>query len=979
MPILNTIWERHHQTIEQECQYRQHNWAYFYHNLSLDAQTNLKKVGTISLYACHQLAKHFDYFTPLISSGQINHNITQEEMAIMLADLLSKVQSDATFNVALRIFRQKMQTHIIWLDLLRINSSTQTMNILSAMADLCINAARNYYHHALSLRYGLPISDSSSDPQPLIILAMGKLGAAELNLSSDIDLIFFFPQEGYTQTTSEQKNSISNQEFFIKLGQKIIQSLDTKSSEGFVYRTDMRLRPYGESGPLVMSYSALSNYYHEQGREWERYAMIKARIVNTDQPIYTQQLIQILNDFTYRKYIDYSALESLRDMKRMIRNEIRQRGLEHNIKLGEGGIRDIEFLVQSFQLVRGGQDLNLQRRELLPILSELVTLNLIDKHTYHELKSAYLFLRDTEHVLQSLNDEQTQLLPEHPDNQERVRHGMQFPSWDEFLYQLNQHRHIVSQHFNYLVDHSSLKQTADTPASTSLNTPHTIDTKEQHWQTLWTESPCLDIPKPLTLNHSKQELDQVSLLIQHFRESKAIQSMQGIGRDRLNVLMPLLLKAIWHHNSITTTLQRILSLLESISRRTVYLVLLTENPEVITQLVLLCHASPWLSEYISQSPLLLDELHQDFTPQSKRELQQQLQQMMLRIEPDDLEEQMNTLRHFKKIHTLKAAASELTQKSTLKKTSDYLTHCADVILETTHNIAWHQMVQKYGSPTDQNNTITQSELIIIGYGKIGGHELSYSSDLDLVFLYHTSPNGMTDGKRSIHNSVFYTRLGQRMIHILNTRTRAGQLYEVDMRLRPSGSSGMIATSIYAFEKYQKNTAWTWEHQALIRARVIDGSPTFKSLFESIRVNTLTQKRKKDNLAHEVSNMRAKMITNLGSKNNESTFHLKHDKGGIVDIEFIVQYCVLGWAHKSSILTQPTDNIQLLDAIEKSGLISTEDRIALQDIYIKYRTEAHRRALQNELLALDDHLFLALKFDSYRNTVIRIWNHLIVSC
>jgi glutamate-ammonia-ligase adenylyltransferase len=289
------------------------------------------------------------------------------------------------------------------------------------------------------------------------------------------------------------------------------------------------------------------------------------------------------------------------------------------------------------------------------------------------------------------------------------------------------------------------------------------------------------------------------------------------------------------------------------------------------------------------------------------------------------------------------------------------------------------MVQKYGSPTDQNNTITQSELIIIGYGKIGGHELSYSSDLDLVFLYHTSPNGMTDGKRSIHNSVFYTRLGQRMIHILNTRTRAGQLYEVDMRLRPSGSSGMIATSIYAFEKYQKNTAWTWEHQALIRARVIDGSPTFKSLFESIRVNTLTQKRKKDNLAHEVSNMRAKMITNLGSKNNESTFHLKHDKGGIVDIEFIVQYCVLGWAHKSSILTQPTDNIQLLDAIEKSGLISTEDRIALQDIYIKYRTEAHRRALQNELLALDDHLFLALKFDSYRNTVIRIWNHLIVSC
>jgi glutamate-ammonia-ligase adenylyltransferase len=970
-------------------------------SLSPEQQTDVKKVCSISAFVADNIAIEGEYFFQQVRSGELTNPLNIKQLEKNLLELINASINNEQGNIelpseeqlfkALRIFRRRTQIHIIWRDLLRLAKTMDTTRMLSDMADVCISQGLNHVHALLAAKHGQPIGKTSKEKQHLLVLGMGKLGAHELNLSSDIDLIFAYPESGMTTGNTAGKRELSNQEFFIKVGQKLIQALDNTTIDGFVFRTDMRLRPYGDSGPLVMNFASVEEYYQTQGRDWERYAMVKARIITSEGlpsveaegSAAGKELLSILRPFVYRQYVDYSAFESLRSMKAMINTEVRRRGLQANVKLGSGGIREIEFVVQAFQLIRGGQEKELQNRELLIVLSILEGEGYLPLRACKELRQAYLFLRDAEHVIQALNDEQTQLLPsdeyQHSDvAQTRMAFAMGFPTWQEFLIELDAQREKVSHHFAQIV--APVDADLD---STDENTHNKIE--KEAWQDLWhgnfddEDSRSHELEEHAFLKQlPRTQSDSVIDHITKFRDSRAVKSMQTIGRERLDTLMPLLLSRVWKSDSPVDTLERSLPIISAILRRTVYLVLLSENPSALKHLVKLCSISPWVADYIAQAPILLDELlnpQQFYSPVTKQDLATELHLRLLRIDEDDLEQQMDQLRHFANAHKLRAAANEVQATLTLMQVSDYLTNLAEVLLDKVSQLAWQQVVAKYGYPRNAHDEeVLEPEFIVVGYGKMGGLELSYGSDLDLVFLYDTAKGKSTSGKRELDNGVFYTRMGQRMIHILSTRTRAGELYDIDMRLRPSGASGMIATSLSGFEKYQQENAWTWEHQALVRARKVSGSHAVHVKFEQVREKILTIRREKPLLSEEVQAMRQKMRDNLGSKNTtDMCFQLKQDAGGIVDIEFMVQYGVLALSHQYPELTQVTDNMRLLEAFVRCGLMSSQDCQTLQETYLAYRVETHKRALQKQDLLMTQKELVQLGFDIKINNVISLWS------
>ena len=956
---LSALWQRTQNQLSEEGARHGLDWPVLWQSLKERQQQDLQKVLVISRYVASALPREAGWFKSAISSDLFNKPLTRPTIAVWLDELAEQVKSEDDWLRALRFLRRRAMVHIIWRDVLRLSSTLETTRALSHLADECVVRTQEWFYQQLAERHGQPLGKDSGEVQDMLVLGMGKLGAYELNLSSDIDLIFVYPESGETSGPKV----ITNQEFFVKLGQKMIQALDKHTMDGFVFRTDMRLRPYGQSGPLVMNFASVEEYYQDQGRDWERYAMVKARVMNGEQSAAAKELLSILRPFTYRVYVDYSAFESLRSMKAMINAEVRRRGLENNVKLGSGGIREVEFIVQAFQLIRGGQDKSLQNRELVKVLDILAADGYLPDAACLELKNAYLFLRDTEHAIQGLNDEQTQLLPADAEEQARIAWSMGFADWTAFMQQLDQHRERVRFHFAQIVagdDDDEQKHETD-PV----------------WADLWLGELDGDHMREFIAAHPCAGSDEVQALLSQFRESRAVLKMQQIGRERLDALMPRLLSELWAQPQPKQVLERVIPLLEAVVRRTAYLVLLKENPQALTQLIRLCGASSWVAAYITQTPLLLDELLNTASlyklPQ-RAELAEELNLRLLRIDEDDLEQQMEQLRQFVRAHKLRAAACEVMEALPLMKVSDYLTWLAEVTLEKVLELAWIQSVEKYGYPTNKlGEAVTSPELVIIGYGKVGGLEMSYSSDLDLVFLHNSYSMGCTNGDRSQDNGVFYTRLGQRMIHILTTQTRSGDLYEVDMRLRPSGNSGMIVASMKAFAEYQEKHAWTWEHQALVRARVLAGSEAAAEEFQSIRNDTLSKPRDTDALREEVRAMRQKMVDNLGSKDTSGQqFQLKQDAGGIVDIEFLVQYGVLAWSHLHPELLSVTDNMRLLDAFAATGLMNPQDCQTLQETYLSYRAETHWRALQQQDLLLDSDSLIRLGFDARRNDVTRLW-------
>ncbi len=885
----------------------------------------LPRVLACSPFAADVCRRRPELLLDLLAGGQLQASLPEFAFRDDLRRQLAAADTEA--GIVLRRYRQRHMLRIIWRDFCRLADTRETVRDTSLLAEACIAEALQVSQAALEARFGVPRGRDSGRPQQLIVLAMGKLGAGELNVSSDIDLIFAFPEAGETAgAAGGQARSISNEEFFTRVGRALIAALDQVTAEGFVFRVDMRLRPYGDSGALVHNFAALEGYYQDQGRDWERYALIKARPVTGD-PARAAELMAALRPFVFRRYIDFGVIESLRGMKQMISAEVRRRGLQDNVKLGHGGIREVEFIAQCFQLIRGGRDLGLQQRELLAVLQECAQLGCLPGEAVAGLSTAYLFLRDSEHAIQGYQDKQTQTLPREDLARQALAAVMGFACWDDYLAALDSHRRVVATHFNDLIAApGEPSAAADEPA-------------------LWGEGLAAGTLAALGYRQPEQSLQALLEL----QQSGRVLTLQPEGRERLEQFMPQLLHACAEADDPDLALARLLPLVVAVVRRSAYLVLLLENRPAMADLVALCAASPWIAEQLARHPVLLDELLDRaslYTAPDKSRLDAELRQQVARLAPDDLEAQMEALRYFKAAHVLRVAASELVGRLPLMQVSDKLTWIAEVIIEQVLAVAWADLTKKHGVPQRDREGYG---FAVFGYGKLGGIELGYGSDLDLVFISDSTDQGMTDGERSIDNTVFYTRLGQRMIHILETRTNLGQLYEVDMRLRPSGNSGMLVSTLQGFAGYQQDSAWTWEHQALVRARFVAGDPELAGRVEAVRVATLCRPRELATLAQEVQQMRERMRDHLlpAGPSHAGEFDLKQGEGGIVDIEFMVQYAVLAWSHRLPGLARWSDNVRILETLGREGLFEQQQCKALTEAYIAYRSAAHQLSLQQQ--------------------------------
>ncbi len=888
-----------------------------------------------------------------LADSDLSQPLEAASLHQQVRDKLADCDNEDELKRRVRRLRHRHMVRIIWRDLAGIGDYHSTVADLSLLADTLIDETLSCLYQWACERSGTP-SDPDGKPVQLVVLAMGKLGAGELNLSSDIDLIFAYEHEGELEG---ERRSLSYHQFFVRLGQQLIKVLDQTTADGFVFRVDMRLRPWGKSGVLAIGFDAMEGYYETQGREWERYALIKMRPVAGDLKA-GARLLKRLTPFMYRRYIDYGAFQSLREMKSLIEREVNRKGMQADVKLGAGGIREVEFIVQAFQLIRGGQLPGLREPNLIKVLPMLVEQELLPDDVADELTDAYLFLRDVEHRLQAVGDKQTQRLPDDQLGWQRLTFAMGFSERSAFERKLRRYRETVRHHFSQVI--------ADPEQETDA-----AQGADQELLDLWLGE--LDDAAAIAQLQGigVQEAEAVYVRLSAFRNSRAVENMQTISRERLDRLMPLMLEAIGYQGHGETTAARLLNFVEAVLRRSAYIALLVENPGALTQLVKLSGASPWIAERLALHPVLLDELldvRTLYSPPERAELDDELRQQLLRVAEDDLEQQMEVLRNFKQAHLLRVAASEVTEVLPLMKVSDYLTWLAESILNQVVMLAWEPLVERHGRPSRDNGQPCNPDFVVVGYGKLGGIELGHNSDLDLVFLHDAASGGMTDGEKSVSNEQFYARLGQRIVHIISTRTMSGQLYDVDTRLRPSGSAGLLVSSMDAFEKYQLNDAWTWEHQALVRARVVAGCNRSRERFDEIRHKVLCANREQQKLRDDVLEMRGKMVSHLGDK-SEGQFHLKQDPGGIVDIEFMVQYGVLRWASSHGELTRFTDNVRLLETLAALDIMSAQDAGLLREAYLAYRSAAHRASLRKEKSIVDDSQFRDL-----REGVRAIWKH-----
>ncbi|WP_108447431.1 bifunctional [glutamate--ammonia ligase]-adenylyl-L-tyrosine phosphorylase/[glutamate--ammonia-ligase] adenylyltransferase [Halomonas denitrificans] len=937
-------------------------------SLSDARRAQLARVLAISSFVAETLVRDPEWLLHLDASGELDEPPTTEALRQWLDERLEAAEDEAALHAAIRRFRRARMLGIVWRDLTRPAGLDMwgTAAIVSRLAETCLEGALGWLEAHFAPRWGRPAPRRDGSEQRLVVLGMGKLGAGELNLSSDIDLIFAFPEKGETEGG---RKSLEHQEYFTKLGQKLIAALDAVTADGFAFRVDMRLRPLGDGGPLVGGFASLSGYYQDQGREWERYAMLKARPVAGDLEA-GAELLASLRPFVYRKYLDFGAIESLRELKAMINREVRRRGMQGNIKLGPGGIREVEFVVQAFQLIRGGRDTELQVTSLQTALARLPELGLLPREVVDELTPDYVFLRDLEHVLQALEDRQTQTLPEGDVDRERVALALDMEDWPALMARLDEVRERVRRHFDAVIAEPEEEvEEPDAPAATDV-------ASLEEWRALWRGELDDDEARTLLEEAGLAEPEVAVRRLRTLRHARPVKAMQRIGFERLDALMPLLLDAVAESDAPDIALERVLPLVEAVLRRTAYLALLRENPEALGHLMKLCSASPWIADQLARHPILLDELLTPetlYTPADKARLADELRQALGRLPEDDEEAQLEALRVFKHAQVLHVAASDIAGTRHLMKVSDYLTYIAEVVLEAVVAMAWQHLTRKHGFPErrGEGRCGRAPEFLVVGYGKLGGIELGYGSDLDLVFLHDGATQGSTDGARPIDNAVFFTRLGQRIIHLLTAVTPAGSLYEVDMRLRPSGNSGLLVSTLDAFADYQREQAWTWEHQALVRARVVAGDQALAERFDALRREILGRERDLAALREEVVKMRHKMRDHLGSKGQGDDFDLKHDPGGMVDIEFLCQFAVLSMGHETPDLLAYSDNMRILETLEATGRLPAEECRRLREAYLACRTAAHRAALTGEPARGRN-----ADFQAHRDAVIALWRRLL---
>ncbi len=889
---------------------------------------SLVNVWCASEFVAESCQRNPELLVNLINSGDLENVCPEVNYHGKLAKL--EITDESELMCQLRLFRRREMVRIAWRDLAGWADLSETLLDLSHLADTCLQFALAFLYKQASDLRGTPVLADGS-PQQIIVLGMGKLGAYELNYSSDIDLIFAYPEDG---VLSDRKET-SYGEFFTRLCQKLVRVLDEITVDGFVFRTDIRLRPFGDSGPIIMTFDGMENYYLTQAREWERYAMIKARQVAGDFNTGIQ-LMAILKPFVYRRYLDYGAFEELRSLKSQITQELKRKDRLENIKLGPGGIREIEFIGQAFQLIRGGTEKSLQTRGILDVLAILENLNLLPQTDVDQLTRSYHFLRRVENHIQQYQDRQTHDLPSTDQTRLILAYSLGYEDWQSFKAELDQVRNSV--HFIFDQVFSTSKQEDNSKLSQKI------------WACVADDAELISY-----LNSYDFQQSEVALItIRDFKNSPTLRRMTTKGAGTVDRLMPQLIEALQEIENPDETLARLIKLFEAVAGRNVYLSLLAENPGALNQLVTLSSASPWINEYLSRYPVLFDELldtRKLYKPLSKANLNAELSELLKPIDTQDLEQFMTSLRQFKHLNVLRVAAADIMGAIPLMVVSDYLTYIAECIVEHVVAITWAIFTEKHGLPPDTNNH--NINFSIIGFGKLGGIELGYGSDLDLVFLYDCDDgNAMTDGANPISCSQFYGRLGLKIRHILDTKLLSGVLYEVDMRLRPNGNSGLLVAHINGYEDYQSNQAWTWEHQALVRGRFVAGDLRIKEKFEAIRRRILRLPRDEQQLRTEVRNMREKMRVAHDTTENDK-FDLKQSKGGIADIEFIVQFGVLANAAKHAALTTYTDNVRLLEGLAKYGFFTEAEATFLKNAYCAYRDYGHKQVLQGDRAIIDE--------------------------
>jgi glutamate-ammonia-ligase adenylyltransferase len=886
------------------------------------------KVWCSSLFVVESCTRHPDLLVDLVNSGDLSANYNIHCYAGKLAPM--RIESEAELMQELRRFRRREMVRIAWRDLAGWAQLSETLMDLSLLADACIHSALAFLFQQACEKRGTPLL-SDGRPQQIVVLAMGKLGAYELNYSSDIDLIFAYAENGVLPDRKETTYS----EFFMRLCQSLVKVLDEITVDGFVFRTDIRLRPFGDSGPIIMTFDGMENYYQTQAREWERYAMIKARQVAGDFKT-GAQLMTMLKYFVYRRYLDYGAFEELRSLKAQITQELRRKDRMDNIKLGPGGIREIEFIGQAFQLIRGGNEKALQMRGILDVLRILGELELLTPNDAGQLKQSYCFLRRVENHIQQYQDRQTHDLPAAASVQRILAYSLDYPDWNSFKNQLDTVRAQVHAVFDQVFSLSRQ------------------EIKDQHSQKIWIgavdDAELLD-----TLSaYGFQKTDDSLAAIKHFKNAASIRRLTSKGAKVLDRLVPQLIEAMQQVENPDETLRRILGLFEAVAGRNVYLSLLAENPDALAQLLRLSSASPWICDYLALYPVLFDELLDTrslYEPLKKEDLDEQLTILLANSEVQDLEQLMIVLRQFKQLNVLRVAAADIMGAIPVMVVSDYLTCIAESIVAHVVDRTWLMLTGKHGFPLGSDNTA--KGFAVLGFGKLGGIELGYGSDLDMVFLYDCQDGqALTDGEKPISCSQFYGRWGLKVRHILDTKLLSGVLYEVDMRLRPSGESGLLVTHINIYEDYLKNQAWTWEHQALVRGRFVAGDFRLKAQFEAIRRRILSLPRDSSLLKTEVREMREKMRNALATRES-AKFDLKQSKGGIADIEFIVQFGVLARAAKNGALTTYTDNVRLLDGLQEDGFMTRAEAETLKVAYCTYRDYGHKLVLQGERAVINE--------------------------
>ncbi|MEZ5565653.1 MAG: bifunctional [glutamate--ammonia ligase]-adenylyl-L-tyrosine phosphorylase/[glutamate--ammonia-ligase] adenylyltransferase [Gammaproteobacteria bacterium] len=931
----------------------------------------LERLCALSPYAADIVGRYPELLSELETSGRLRRTAVTGELAALLADYLmpaaaagdasviaaGATPAEAGFLHRLRLFRHKELLRILWRDLNEGVDVAESLQDLSDLADAAIKAALEFARNTLTVRYGEP-HGADGAPCGIGIIAMGKLGGYELNFSSDVDLVFVYSAAGDTDGT----RPISNEEYFRLLAQRVIDYLSRNTPDGFVYRVDIRLRPFGTAGPLAVSISALEGYLVRHGRDWERYAWIKARVINDwDQADALYR--DVLRPFVYRRYLDYGVFSSLRDMKTLIEAEVARKEFRGNLKLGPGGIREIEFIVQALQLVRGGTVAALRERQLLKALPALVQADCLSADDAAELTTAYRYLRLAENRLQAQHDRQTHDLPTDPADQQRLAEAMAAgQDWPAFLATLGHHRSVVSRHFRKIVfrgvdpvdsgrsppENNGKRRTSGEPLRDA--TSGTALARVWLDETRSDADSAAGMPRQLKRLAAAGFADPDAILerMVRLREGGLHRRLGQQGRQRLDILVPALLRAARDQPNPARALDGLILVLEAIGRRSAYFALLNENPPALQRLVTICGSSEFLARQVATHPLLMDELLDprifEQAP-SREELAADLAGRLAAVPADDvaggLEARLEAVRNFQQAAIFRVAVVDLSGVLPLMKVSDRLTDIAELVLESALSLAWEELVARYGVPCCVvDGKSRPANFAIVAYGKLGGLELGYGSDLDLVFVNDSQGDQeQTDGAQPIDNSMFFVRLTRRIISILTMHTTSGKLYEVDIRLRPSGESGLLVSSLSALDVYQRQDAWTWEHQALLRSRAVAGDSSVKAAFERLRVHALTHYVREEKLAAEVVAMRRRMRDEL-SRGTAELMDVKQDPGGITDIEFLVQYLVLREASRIPDLVHWSDNIRQLESLAVHGILAPEAVSELSDAYRDYRKRIH---------------------------------------